>query len=149
MQAVTAGTEGLVISDWLNDTLTADAALIAAMGGGDAIDRIGEGLVPAGAGGWPVVTWTVIEPQQINGVGLTEIMARVSFTIKAVTQSRSYAPIVPVVQRIHALIASKANVTVSQGLVLTCERRAGIQYPERTEGIEYRHLGGLYEAHVQ
>lgn len=145
---MTAGTEGLVISDWLNDTLTADAALLAALGGGDAASRIGEGSLPFGTT-WPVVTWTVIEPSQVNGVGMTEIMARVPFTIKAVTKGQSYAPLVSVVQRIHALIASKANVAVSQGLLVTCERVGGIQYPERTEGIEYRHLGGQYVAHAQ
>jgi hypothetical protein len=62
----------------------------------------------------------------------------------------SYGPVIPVYQRVHELLESQTHQEPAQGgLVLTAERVSGIQYPERAGGIEYRHLGGLYETLTQ
>jgi hypothetical protein len=148
----------LTVADWVTDTLVGDSmpvtGLQALLGGSQAsaAGRVWEGVAPEGTP-YPFLTFTVGEIRVVGGVGLVEIMARIPLTLKAVTQGESYAPLVPLVNRAVALISGQANIpTVTPGiagLVLTCERIGGIQYPERDGGIEYRHLGGLYEVLAQ
>lgn len=149
------GIEGLTVSAWVDSALTLDAGIQALLGGSysAARARVWEGIAPAGTP-YPFVTFTVVEPRQINGVGVdAEIMSRVGLQVKAVTEGRSYTPIIALAARIHVVLGGKLNVPVtfgaSTGLMLTSERRASIQYPENASGAEYRHLGHLYELNVQ
>lgn len=143
------GIEGITVSRWLFSRLTEDPDLQALAGGKTALqERTKEGTYPGTAPWW--IVFTILEPQDVKGVGMVQIMSRVQFQVKAVAKSASYAPIVPVYQRMNALLeAQQAQEPAQGGLILTCERVSGVQYPERADGIEYRHLGGLYEALTQ
>lgn len=142
------GLEGITVSRWIHSTLTADPELQALLGGAEGIaDRVSEGTYAGAATTW--VVFTVLEPQDVKVVGMVQVMAMVQFQVKAVCEGASYAPIIPIYQRAHALLEAKANQVVQDGLILTSHRVSGVQYPERANGIEYRHLGGLYETHTQ
>lgn len=143
------GIEGITVSRWIVQHLSADPDLQARAGGQAALqERIAEGTYAGSAPWW--IVFTILEPQDVKGVGMVQIMSRVQFQVKAVTKGASYAPIVPIYQRVNTLLeAQQDQEPALGGLILTCERVSGVQYPERTDGIEYRHLGGLYEALTQ
>lgn len=143
------GVEGITVSRWIVQHLADDPALQALAGTRQALaERIAEGTYPGTAPWW--IVFTILEPQDVKGVGMIQIMSRVQFQVKVVTKGASYAPIIPIYQRVHALLeAQQDQEPAPGGVILTCERVSGVQYTERADGIEYRTLGGLYEALTQ
>lgn len=143
------GLEAVTVARWVYATLTGDAALQGLLGGAQGIkDRVVEGTYPGGAASW--VTFTVLDPIDVKGVGMTQIMAVVQFQVKVVAKSTSFSDTIPAYQRVHELLEARLNQEPAQGgLILTAHRVSGIKYPERASGIEYRHLGGLYETLTQ
>lgn len=143
------GLEGITVLRWLYTRLTTDQALQDLLGGPQGIQaRVKEGTYAGDADTW--VVFTLLEPQDVKGVGLTHVMSRVQFQIKVVGKGASYTPLVPIYQRVHELLEGQTNQEPAQGgIVLTAERVSGVQFPERANGIEYRHLGGLYETLTQ
>lgn len=150
MTELMPGLEGITVSRWVYATLSGDPTLQDLLGGAqEAPKRVVEGLYQGDATLWVVFT-VLPDFQDVKGVGMVQIMSRVQFQVKAVCRGTSYAPVIPVYQRINELLESKVAQEPAQGgLILTAERVSGIQYPERANGIEYRHLGGLYEALTQ
>ena len=147
--ATLPGIEGITVARWLYGTLTADLTLQGLLGGAQgAQERVREGIYQGTADTW--VVYTILEPQDVKAVGLNHVMSRVQFQVKAVGKGASYTPLVPIYQRVHELLEGKTNQEPAQGgLILTAERVSGVQFPERANGIEYRHLGGLYETLTQ
>lgn len=144
------GLEGISVVRWVWTTLTTDPTLQGLLGGtqASAEARVWEGVAPEGTG-TPWVVFTVVEPRDVKVVGLAQVFAMVQVQVKVVGKATSYGPLLPVYQRVHELLDGKTNQVVVDGVVLTSERVSGIQFPERVNGIEYRHLGGLYETHTQ
>lgn len=146
------GLEGITVARWVYGTLSGDPALQGMLGGPQAAAQaIVEGTYAGLAPLW--VTFTIVPNAQdvkVLGAGMTQIMARVQVQVKVVGKGTSYTPLIPVYQRVHQLLESKvAQPVAAGGLILTAHRVSGVQYPERANGIEYRHLGGLYETETQ
>lgn len=146
---MTSGLEGIALAQWVYGTLTADQDLqdAATASQGPALaQRVvdGEYADPENTAWW--VSFTIMEPQDIKGVGMFQVMARTQFQVKVVARGESYTPAIPIYRRVHALLEAQTNQAVGYGLVLTSQRVSGIQFPERANGMEYRHLGGTYEA---
>lgn len=143
------GLEGITVSRWVTNIITTDQEFQDLAGGPQrAAQRVVEGTY-AGAEDW-WVTFTILEPQDVKVVGTIQVFSVVQVQVKVVRVGTSYGPIIPVYQRVHELLESRENQEPAQGgVILTSERVSGIQYPERAGGIEYRHLGGLYETHTQ
>ena len=140
------GLEGLPVSTWLHRCLTADAELMALLGG-DPL-RLVEGVYRGEAPSW--VVWTIVAPTDVKGVGATHIASNVPIQVKVVGQTETYSDLAPIYQRVHARLEYQLDHdVVGAGRILSCHRVSGIQYPETSGGIEYRHLGGLYEALTQ
>lgn len=143
------GLEAITVARWLYTTLTTDPDLQDLLGGPqEAAKRVVEGQYEGDATLW--ITYTLLEPQDVRAVGLVPIAAMVQFQMKVVGRATSYGPLIPVYQRAHALLDGKTNQEPAQGgIVLTAQRVSGVQFPERANGIQYRHLGGLYETLTQ
>lgn len=145
------GLEGITVARMIFTRLSQDPELQDLLGGPTSTPkRIVEGVYPGTEKVW--ITWTIVPDfQDVKGVGAVHIFTRVQFQMKVVAQANGYGPALPVYQRAHALLESiTVPVEPSQGgAVLTCHRVSGVQYPEKTGGIEYRHIGGLYEAITQ
>lgn len=145
------GLEGPTVSRWVLERLTSDAALsVLADDGNPLEERVWEGVAPEDVTDPWWITFTVIEPRDVKGVGMTQVWSVVPLQVKVTGPTSTYLPLVPVYQRVHACLEAQRNQPVDTGgLILTCHRVSGIQYPERTQGVEYRHLGALFEAQVQ
>lgn len=135
------GLEAITVSEFIYDTLTQDDALMALLD--DDPSRVAAGTLPFGSLS-PGVRFTVLPPVDVKVVGMTQVFSRVTFDAVVTGEGTSYGPLVPVYQRVHELLEGEANRQTPQGLVLTCSRVSGIIYPERDQGVEYRHLGGTY-----
>lgn len=148
------GLEGITLLRWITEQLSDDAALAVAIGVTveNLPDQMGEGVAPAESDPTkPWIVFTVIEPRDIKVVGGIQVMAQTQVQVRCTTKGDSYAPLIPVYQRVHTLLEGQRlqAPTGHDGLVLSCERVSGIQYPENAQGIQYRHLGGLYDTYVQ
>lgn len=111
--------------------------------------RIWDSIPPPDAD-LPYILVQAVEPRDIGGVGMAEVMATGLLTAKVVHRAESYDPLVPVATALHQTLHGATNVTVSGGgLMLSSRRIRAISYPEQTQGVEYRHLGGLYEVSAQ
>lgn len=142
------GLEGITVARWVYTTLSTDPTLQGLLGGADATNRIKEGTYSGTAPVW--VVYTILPPVDVKGVGMTQLASAVQVQVKVVGTGSSYTPLIPVYQRVHALLESRTNQEPAQGgIILNAQRVSGVQYPERTNGIEYRHLGGLYETLTQ
>lgn len=146
------GDIAVAIQEWAVSALLDSNALETALGEDSReglAGRIWDSPPPADAV-LPYVLLNVVEPRDIGGVGFTEVMAVAELTAKVVGAVESYDPLAPIVTAMHAALHGRANVPLNgSGTMLSSRRVRQIAYPEVTEGIEYRHLGGAYEVHAQ
>lgn len=127
-----------VIEPWLFDILSTDADLIALVGESVSGTLSGELLAV------PYVTFLLQDHTDIQGVGGQEIMGDCLYMVKAVDRSAGWDTVRPIAERIHALLhRPHTNITIPNGSLTTIRERI-IQYPEVEEGVQYRHLGGIY-----
>lgn len=84
----------------------------------------------------------------VGAVGAIRIMLTGLWQIKAIVQADSFAPAKPIADRIDTLLHGAAGA-VADGVILGCVREQPIAYVEVDNGLQYRHLGGLYRVYVQ
>lgn len=142
------GLEGLTVAQWIYGTLTGSAQLQTLAGGLSALQkRVVEDEYTGTATWW--ITFTILPPIDVKSADTLQIMSQVQFQVKVVGQTLSYTPLMNPYRAVHAALEGRTNQDTTLGRVLTSHRVSGVQYPERTNGIEYRHLGGLYETMTQ
>lgn len=145
---MSAGLEAFTVQEWIVATLTNDTTLATLAGSPEILeDRVWDGEYRGAedlAPWW--ISFTVQDPIDVKTVGMIQVMSTVRFTAKVVARGRSYAPALPVYQRVHELLEARLNVPTSDGYLLTSSRVSGFQFPEEDQGMQYRHLGGTFEA---
>lgn len=151
---MSTGLETITVQEWLVSRLSGDSDLAAAAGGVDALlDRIWEGEYQGSADknvdGFWWISYTMADTVDVKGVGLIQLMGRTQFQVKVVVRGESYLPALPIYTRVHALLENQLNAPTTDGIVLTCGRVSSFQFPDRTTGMEYRHLGSTYETLAQ
>ena len=128
-------------SDWLRDTLLADATLNAAVGG-----RVYDG--PRQETALPFVVIAHLGGHDVMGVGAARIMADLVFAVKVVGRGHSWSDLEAAADRIDAALHGKQGTT-PDGRVLSCTRHTALALVETDQGIEYRHLGGTFRVLAQ
>jgi len=115
----------------------------------DVVARLWDSPPPPDAA-LPYLDVVVAEPRDVGGVGLAEVMAVSLVSVKVVGRTEAYEPIRPAAVALHHALHGRTNVPLNGGGTMLSSRRVRtIAYPEQTQGIEYRHLGGTYEVHAQ
>lgn len=115
----------------------------------DVVARIWDSTPPSGATE-PYVELVPSEARDVGGFDMVEVMASVELTVKAVGDAEAYDPLRPVAAAIHAALHGVRSVPLTGGgMMLSSRRVRTVAYPETTDGIEYRHLGGTYAINVQ
>lgn len=137
---------------WAYSVLTASAPLA------DALDvtlaelptRVWPDVAPPDTQG-PWVVYNVTQPVDVLGVGsVPRLMSGVALTAQVVDQVRSYDALTDAARVLYDVLHGALNQPVpGGGVVLTARRTNGVQYPEHTAGIEYRHLGHTLQVEVQ
>lgn len=135
--------ENTLVETWLYGKLKNDATLAAKVG-----SRVYSYVAPATA----VTPYVVFNAQSpgfdVMGVGTARVMLNCLYQVKVVVQDASFSGAKDAADRIDELLHG-ATGTPSGGEVLGCVREGPLAYAEVTDGIEYRHLGGIYRIWVQ
>lgn len=135
--------ETTLIEAWIYNRLSTDATLTTAVG-----DHIYSYVAPATAA-TPYVVFNAQSPGlDVMGVGTARVMLNSLYQVKVVVQDASFNGATAAANRIDALLHG-ATGTPTGGQVLGCVREGPLAYAEVSDGIEYRHLGGLYRIWVQ
>lgn len=160
---MSSGVETLEIVDtWLWSVLSTDAVLEELIA-----DRLGYELgftmptIPdsdTGMGDLPdlgpdgmvrdYLTWNMTSNRDVVGNAGQRIYTSAYYTVKAVTMSSSYSPLLPVTKRVDQLLHG-AFVDTDAGS-LSCTRERIVQYVElpssllATRSGQFRHLGATY-----
>lgn len=132
-----------VAERWIYSVLAADGALTAAAPGG-----IHSELAPAGTA-YPFVVFQWMGADDVYGTGATRIMVRPLYLVKAVGTGTSKIALETAARRVDALLHQKSNITLATGEVLASHREAPFSLATLENGIQYRHLGGLYRLYIQ
>lgn len=87
----------------------------------------------------------------VVATGPYRVMVSCLYLVKAITGGQYYsAAIQQIANQIDALLqATKADSVPGGGRIISCVRQRPFRLPEITNGIQYRHLGGIYEINTQ
>lgn len=134
--------ETLRAEQWLYTVLSGDTTLSSLVGG-----RIYSYLAPQDAV-LPFVVYSHQAGHDVRGVGPTRIMTSLVYQVKAVGQGGSFQPLKAIADRLDVLLQG-ASGSVVDGTVLMCVREQPVEYVEVENGVQYRHLGGLWRIIAQ
>ena len=106
-------------------------------------------VAPADTAGLFVV-YAVTDTTDRNAIGSgPRIYSGVPLSVRVTGATRSYDDLAPAARVLYDLFHGARNVPLTGGgMVLTCTRTGAVQYPEQSEGIEYRHLGHQLQVEV-
>jgi hypothetical protein len=130
-----------IIDPWLYSTLHGDGVLNTAVGG-RFVNTLSSGKVAT-----PYVVFSATSTRAVRGVGGVLLDTDSLYEIKAVTNEPGFTQASALAARIKGLIETiNRSITISTPFPasVTCFWETEIRYPEVTEGVQYRHLGGLY-----
>lgn len=130
------------IDEWLYTLLSADTELNAVVD-----DRVYGYVAPQGAA-MPFVLFAYQGGRDVRGVGPSRIMASALYQVKVVGEGASFSGLEAIADRLDALLQG-ASGSVTDGAVLMCVREQPIVYVEVDNGVQYRHLGGLWRIIAQ
>lgn len=132
--------EAVVADRWLASVLAAATASVAPGG-------VHSDVAPPGTVG-PWVTFGLQDARDVKVVNTARVLTDATYLVKAVGPGSSYAGLEEVADAIDTALSGAAAV-VAQGAIIWCERERPVRYRESDNGIEYRHLGGLYRIQVR
>lgn len=147
----TQGLEAFAIDTYIYATLAADATLVGMLGsdplGGGTDPEINVDTIPT-TEVYPYVYAQLQSAADTLTVDGTIVLVRADYIIRAVDRAESYQAIAPIAARIFELLHQSSGAT-PDGQILKCIRQRPIHYPEITEAVSYRHMGGLYRFWVE
>jgi hypothetical protein len=124
---------------WLYATLAASPALA----GG----RVYQGVAPQGAV-FPYVVYQFQGGADLDTTSVARVWADLVYLVKAVTNASSFAAIQSVADAIDSRLHG-ARGTTATAAIDACVREQPFQLTETDEGVNYRHLGGVYRLKVR
>lgn len=128
-----------IVDEWLYHVLSTDGPLTEMVGIGSISGTLSSTELTA-----PYVTFLCQSSVDVRGVGGVRISTDNLYEVKAVAQSGSWDDVRPIASRIGELIDLPNTTVTRPGGQLVCVRERIISYPEVDEGLQYRHLGGVY-----
>ena len=131
-------TVGLV-EPWIYHRLSTDTALLTLVNIGSISGTLSVEVLPT-----PYVTFLCQSPRDVVGNAGQRISTDNLYMIKAVAQTGTWDDILPIADRIDALFHLSGQVISVSGGSLSSVRQSVVQYPEVDDGLQYRHLGGIF-----
>lgn len=131
-----------LIEPWIYSVLAGDATLLGLVNDGAASISGTASPTPLPT---PFVSFSFDSGLDVlTGAGADRIALNALYLVKAVAATGSWDDVAPVAARVDALLHRPYQVMTVAGGSLSCSREKIVQYPEVNEGVQYRHLGGLY-----
>ena len=129
---------------WIDATMRADSALMAAATGG-----VFQGLADIGTQP-PFVTYNWQSGADVLTLNANRLYASILMQVKAIGPGSMFTSLVTIAGRIDALFKSvRATGLPGGGGVLSCYRESEISMNELINGSMWAHLGGLYRISLQ
>lgn len=152
---MTVGAESITMDEWLYARLSADNALLVALGVDlmdppDMLPVYGYEAPPEAL--LPFVIFNFQSGVDVNAIATEDsrIMVSALYQVKAVAEGPSFKAMGSIVAAMDAAISGNGGTTPT-GEVFGCKRESSVVYPEPpgTGGRQFRHLGGLYRIFAQ
>jgi hypothetical protein len=136
--------ETLIAERWLMSVLSNDATLTGLIAG-----RV-YGYVAPDVAGLPFVVFKYLDGADEIGIGATRLHSTLLYTVEAVIEGESFVALETIVNRIDVLLHGNHDVAVTGGSLVECLRQRPVATAEVIEGgVQYRHLGGIYQLRVR
>lgn len=135
--------EQIRIDKWLRTLLTGDATLT-----GLVADRVFSEVAPEGTATPFIVFQAQSDSVDALGVGQARIMSASVYMVKAVTSGSSYAPLIPIADRIDELL-HRASGSADGASILASTRERTLRLHEHQDGVEWRTLASSFRIIVQ
>lgn len=143
-------TEG--VKEWVYGKIVGDPVLpgMLALATDTIADRVWDSVAPEGTNP-PWITFQVGDADDVRALGPDHpLFVQVTLQVKVIGRGETYTALSPIARRLADVLHGTHNDPVSNdGMILTCLRRRTIQYPEQGHGLQYRHLGAIYEVNTQ
>ena len=144
---MTQGIEPVLAERFIGERLEARAALVAAVTG-----RIHGHAAPQAEDGEPDYPFVLVTqnavPQDVGAIGGILIWAVLEYVVRVVDRTNSWDNLVVPASEIDAALDDTAG-DVDGGTVHSCTRLRPFLLPEVRNGVQYRHLGGVYRLLVK
>lgn len=136
--------ETLVAERWLTDILSNDATLAGLING-----RV-YGYVAPNDAGLPFVVFKYFEGADEIGVGAVRLCSVLQYIVEVIGEGESFVALETIANQVDVLLHGRNNVLVDGGNIVECIRMRPTASVEVIEGgVQYRHLGGIYQMIVQ
>ncbi len=132
-----------LVSSWIYARIVTDATMITL---GVTDEKVWEYAAPEGMSGW-FISYQKMEAGDVRGLGNTRFMTRLRYLIRVVDRGADWDH-EAVANRIDQLFdgnVSVERVTDPLGWIESSSRIEPYDLPETISGVQYRHLGGIYE----
>jgi hypothetical protein len=134
-----------MVSGWLYATMLNDATLV---GLGVTDDKVWEYKAPDDVNGWYIAYQQIEAAGDVRGLGNTRLFTKLRYLIRVVDRGADWGH-GPVANRIDQLFDGNAEVVrITQpvlGWIEGSTRISPFDQSETVSGVEYRHVGGIYE----
>jgi hypothetical protein len=124
------------VQSWLYGILTGNATLTALHG-----NRVYEGSAPQGVV-FPVVIFNYMAGRDVTLVEGTRSHTSSLWLVKVVDKAETFTSTATITSQIDALLHAKKETM--DGINYSCLREEPFFLIEETDGVEYRHQGGMY-----
>jgi hypothetical protein len=128
-----------ITEKWLDDTLSADSVIAGLIGNRVYLTQAPQGIP------MPYIVVVFQGGPDVNTFG-SRALAQPLMLVKGVGKHSDLPALRVLADRIDALLQD-TRVVVS-GYQIRVQREAPVAYPEFNEGLEFRHLGGMYRCWV-
>lgn len=138
-------------TSWLYSTLAADSAGAGSLGvlSTDITSRIYDSLADQAQSEFPIILFGLqVARDDLVLNNRRRVWAEYLWQVKVIGKNHAYSELTDLASRIDTLI-DRGQGTPTGGKVITCSRERTLRYAEETDGLIYRHLGGLYQIIVQ
>lgn len=96
----------------------------------------------------PYISFSLQDADDLMVVGGARVWTDALYLVKVVAQGDSYVGLNPYNDLLDAALHNK-SVPVTGGQICWCRRERPVRYSETTDGVTYKHLGGLYRIQVR
>lgn len=146
---MTDGIEPIIAERFMTSRLEARPALMAAPVSG----RIYGHAAPQAEDGDPDYPFVLFSQNSINqdmtAIGSILIWAVLEYVVRVVGRTNSWDPLLAAAAEIELALADTDGVVTPDGTIHACTRMRPFLLPEIRNGVQYRHLGGIYRLLVK
>lgn len=141
------GIEPIIAERFIAERLEGRPALVAAVSG-----RVHGHAAPQAEDGEPDYPFVLVTlnavPPDVGAIGGIQIWSVLEYVVRVVDRTNSWEPLVVPASEIDLALDNTAG-DVPGGTVHACTRVRPFLLPEIRNGVQYRHLGGVYRLLVK